>query len=221
MRRHDGFTLAESLVLIVMIAILAAILCVAFERNREKPTTSCPSNLRLLGMGELMYVQDNDGMFQGRFVGSHTATAWGPGPTEKMSWASLIEPYVKNAQLFTCPSYSGQVWVTDDVKGNYGYNLCALGADLPRYKAVGLAMVKTPAETVMLGDSVCCGLKGTGSDPRNCLYIGAGTNTLSYPNNVHPRMSCHDGGLNLVFVDGHVKWFAADSVQRGTFWARK
>ncbi len=85
-----------------------------------------------------------------------------------------------------------------------------------------LGSIKTPSQVPLLGDSVCCGLKGTGSDPRNCLYIGPGTNTTGvYPDEVHPRMSVHADGINLSFCDGHAQWYKAKNCLRGTFWANK
>ena len=59
--KKRGFTLIELLVVIAIIAILAAILFPVFAQAREKARqTSCLSNLRQLGTGMMMYVQDYD-----------------------------------------------------------------------------------------------------------------------------------------------------------------
>ena len=68
-----------------------------------------------------------------------------------------------------------------------------------------------------MGDSVCCGLKGTGSDSRNRLYIGPASSTASCADNNHPRMVVHNGRIDLSFADGHTMWFKASAVQRDTF----
>ncbi|MGQ9731528.1 MAG: DUF1559 family PulG-like putative transporter [Candidatus Zipacnadales bacterium] len=201
---------------------MAAILFPVFAKAREKARqTSCLSNVKQLTLGYLMYLQDYDETFTGRFIGAYNPSTWTPGqPTSRYSWASLIQPYVKNTQIYICPSYTTR-WTTYDVSGNYGYNLCALGVDQPRTPPVLLAQVNRPAQTVLLGGSVCCGLKGTGSDPRNCLYIGPGTNTTGvYPDECHPRMRVHNDGINLGFVDGHARWFGFQQIPRGSFWAR-
>jgi prepilin-type N-terminal cleavage/methylation domain-containing protein/prepilin-type processing-associated H-X9-DG protein len=96
MRR--GFTLIELLVVIAIIAILAAILFPVFARAREQARkTACLSNLKQIGSGILLYVQDYDETL----VPVSTGTC--PGP-DSYGWADLIYPYVKNAQLFDCPS---------------------------------------------------------------------------------------------------------------------
>jgi prepilin-type N-terminal cleavage/methylation domain-containing protein len=61
---HDPrcrFTLIELLVVIAIIAILAAILFTVFAQTREKARqATCQSNLKQLGYGVLMYIQDYD-----------------------------------------------------------------------------------------------------------------------------------------------------------------
>ncbi len=213
MRRH-AFTLIELLVVIAIIAILAAILFPVFAKAREKARqSSCSSNVKQLGLAYLQYLQDYDERFTGRYIGPYTGGTWTPGQANSdYDWAALIQPYIKNTQVYLCPSTPAR-FTHGPISSNYGYNLCALGADQPRNLAPMLAQVTSASTTVLLGESYCCGIKGTNAaDPRNCLYIGPGSNAEQ------PRMFIHNEGINLAFVDGHVKWFASQKIPRGTFW---
>jgi prepilin-type N-terminal cleavage/methylation domain-containing protein/prepilin-type processing-associated H-X9-DG protein len=62
--RKSGFTLIELLVVIAIIAILAAILFPVFAQAREQARkTTCLNNMKQIGMGFMMYVQDYDECF--------------------------------------------------------------------------------------------------------------------------------------------------------------
>lgn len=97
--RRTGFTLIELLVVIAIIAFLAAILFPVFARARENARrSSCQSNLKQIGLACLQYVQDYDETmpfarqdFQG--VGS-------------IPWHDSVQAYIKNTQVFNCPSDS-------------------------------------------------------------------------------------------------------------------
>jgi prepilin-type N-terminal cleavage/methylation domain-containing protein/prepilin-type processing-associated H-X9-DG protein len=65
-KRWRAFTLIELLVVIAIIAILAAMLLSALSSAKKKGAqTACINNLKQLGLGMQMYVNDNDSTFPG------------------------------------------------------------------------------------------------------------------------------------------------------------
>ena len=98
----QGFTLIELLVVIAIIAILAAILFPVFAQVREKARqTACLSNLRQIGLGLSMYVQDNDERFPGALQPNPTING---GTDQREPLDRQLDPYVKNDKLWFCPS---------------------------------------------------------------------------------------------------------------------
>ena len=99
-RCRKGFTLIELLVVIAIIAILAAILFPVFAQAREKARgISCLSNMKQIGTGTMLYVQDYDETFPMNFYMGQN----GPAPCVSVVWVNLM-PYIKNAQVYQCPS---------------------------------------------------------------------------------------------------------------------
>jgi len=113
-RGSHAFTLIELLVVIAIIAILAAILFPVFAQAREKARQiSCLSNLKQLGTGVMMYVQDYDESFP--FGNNWACFKEECSPLEAPKRRDTgyflgnkfqIQPYIKNEQVWFCPSDS-------------------------------------------------------------------------------------------------------------------
>src|SRR3712207_3080762 len=102
-KRVKAFTLIELLVVIAIIAVLAAILFPVFARARESGRQSnCGSNLKQLGMAFIMYQQDNDERNCPCIVSRNGVTAY--------CWPPVIDPYIKNRGVFSCPSRPQDTW---------------------------------------------------------------------------------------------------------------
>ncbi len=215
--RRKGFTLIELLVVIAIIAILAAILFPVFSRAREKARqTQCLSNVKQLVMGCLMYAQDYD-----ECIPYNVMSASG-GASSDYTWRSMILPYVKNSQLFQCPSYrapqpmySGGLdltWApsgyTPPQNGGYGINVVNW---VPNQSA---SSPPTPPYGRALGavdDGSSCMLIGEVSDAAGEVAqfdLNGGTcpyGTVVVGSN-QAAVARHNGGANYGFVDGHAKW---------------
>lgn len=99
-----GFTLIELLVVIAIIAILAAILFPVFAQAKEAAkATSCLSNTKQLGIGELLYANDYDDTV---IPWESAADSAGTTLQIQFCWVNTIQPYVKNKNILLCPSFS-------------------------------------------------------------------------------------------------------------------
>ncbi len=163
---RSGFTLIELLVVIAIVSILAAILFPVFAQAREKARqTSCLSNTRQMGTSLLMYVQDYD---EGYPLFSSPTTM-----TPRLRWPDRLYPYIKNEQIFLCPSAPrdqarksfAHTWdsALNNFRpnsaqfGGYGYNyqyfsnsrFCDAGMVCTTFHA----SVTAPAETLVIADT--------------------------------------------------------------------
>lgn len=101
-RRNRAFTLIELLVVIAIIAILAAILFPVFAQAREKARqASCLSNVKQIGLGLFMYTQDYDEKMPTAFANINAING---GGANYIPYDTQILPYIKNYQIFACPS---------------------------------------------------------------------------------------------------------------------
>jgi len=109
-RITKGFTLIELLVVIAIIAVLLAIIMPALRKVRETAKdTICKSNLKNIGLGVLMYLDDNDR----KLPNYHSANgflwydAGGnllPLSNSSAYWGIIYKPYLKETKIFGCPS---------------------------------------------------------------------------------------------------------------------
>jgi len=92
---NRGFTLIELLVVIAIIGILAGILLPVLSRARESARkTLCMSNIKQIGMGLIMYANENSESFP-------LSSASNPAMA---SLNLLYDTYISDNKVFNCPS---------------------------------------------------------------------------------------------------------------------
>ncbi|MFO7948483.1 MAG: prepilin-type N-terminal cleavage/methylation domain-containing protein [Armatimonadota bacterium] len=206
--RRRGFTLIELLVVIAIIAILAAILFPVFARAREKARqSSCLSNVKQLALGFDMYVQDYDETAP--FARDHSMTG-SQYYLSCRSWMDQVEPYVKNKQIFVCPTMKQY---TNGKKYGYSFN-AGMGYDPgydrtgPLYEGLDIAGVIYPSRTPWLADAMYTPWNYPGN--LNLLYYALAHRADLEDKHLWPE--AHNGGRNVAFVDGHAKWYKYDQM---------
>ena len=233
-RASRAFTLIEMLIVISIIALLAALLFPAFNKVREGGRTQvCSSNLRQLGLAFQQYTQDYGGRFPGSgdgYVPPANSTAcfastcngwkkgkghWVAGPANDTRAGSFLADtdspfapmkdangvtyqastqdgalfsYIKSTGSFICPSdpYGKE-------KGlSYSMN-CAL-------TLLSQTRIRTPTDIVLLVDE---------QGPNDGFFwaVNGAKASVSTGESTDELTSRHNGGGNLLFVDGHVKFY--------------
>lgn len=194
---RKGFTLIELLVVIAIIAILASILFPVFSKAREKARqTSCLSNIKQLGLAASMYSDDYDEVLPSNTIAFDNVTA-------NYTWRTMVLPYIKNTQIFICPSnkvtnpFSGGMDYGQN--GGYGMNVVhwETGVPTPPFGR-DLGGVEDASSVIFLfesdgGESI--GNDATGSNSPHGWVPSTGT-----------WWKRHNEGSNVAFVDGHAKW---------------
>jgi prepilin-type N-terminal cleavage/methylation domain-containing protein/prepilin-type processing-associated H-X9-DG protein len=103
---NNAFTLIELLVVIAIIAILAAILFPVFAQAKEAAKkTACLSNTKQIATATFMYAGDNDDtLCQTSWESENTKQSFNAAGTYQIHWTYLMQPYIKNFNIFVCNS---------------------------------------------------------------------------------------------------------------------
>ncbi len=196
MRR--GFTLIELLVVIAIIAILAAILFPVFARAREKARAiTCVSNMKQQGLAFEMYTSDYDEVYVPAY-----------------EWKGRLDPYMKNHEMWKCPSRRQLIWYY-----GHGYNAGLFASEyagpapLPAgFAGMSRAAIQSPSYKILSVEWDKCVSGPPGGDQAN--HRGPGP--CGGPMHSWAVCRIHNGGSNVLFGDGHVKWMKPEQYHSTT-----
>jgi len=229
--KKRAFTLIELLVVIAIIAILAAILFPAFARARENARrASCQSNMKSIALGITQYIQDYDEKYP-PCIQNDPPTG---NPIYSLSWAFVVQPYIKSYQVFQCPSEPAKQRAnidpstadlnTDYITDYYANNYVITSRQVYSQPPLKASQLTYSANTVLLGDGSVTNIgswDGRGaplfnrrqvdnSNNYNLIFPQTSTDTSSVGGTYGARR--HLEGANYAFTDGHVKWMKQENV---------
>jgi len=211
--RVKAFTLIELLVVIAIIAILAGILFPVFARAKEAAKkTVCLSNLRQIGTAVTLYLNDADDLFPDRrdlkAIDYRPWTTWPPSDPRGGWAATVFDPYVKNRDLWSCPSVAGSSMGSAPhvLQSPSRYWLWRFD----RYQNIELDNFWGKSPDQALSDLQISGNPTVGN-PEGLSDVELAVDPY-FPRTIPSvaanlkGVSVHVGGRNRVFVDGHAKW---------------
>lgn len=234
--RLRAFTLIELLVVIAIIAILAAILFPVFAKAREKARqTACLSNNKQIGLALMQYVQDYDStMPDGNVLAGPSGNVYGdpsnPRPAGGYAigrgYAGQIYPYIKNGQLFKCPSdaYDGPNTAnTVPVSYAFNRNLAASPESMLNKPSMTVALCEVSGAYGNVSQTGGLDLHSPSGDGGNNggSYLTGGrytTGLLGVPPRTRTQAQNaprHSDGSNFLMGDGHAKWRRGAMVSNG------
>lgn len=219
MRR--GLTYVEVLVLIGIVALVISIILPLLNRAKERSgRMRCPSNLRQIGQGLMLYAADHKGAYPRvrhvpgspltQFTGAAATQPFaenGPSPNDVTAAIFLLIRYCDMTPgVFICPGNQKPDKLDGTIASqrsnftgptNYGYSFANLYPDEAAVKMGYTLDSKTVADFVIGADRNECRNRRAALDWRTAI-----TSQIKEMNALN-----HDGeGQNVLFNDGHVEW---------------
>jgi prepilin-type N-terminal cleavage/methylation domain-containing protein len=204
-RRRFAFTLIELLVVIAIIAILSALLLPALSGAKQRARTiQCVSNLHQISLAMRLYADD----FNGLYPESGETIAWDQTDiyTLKKSWMQQLISYMKNTNAYHCPA---------DTHSSFSYfngvRAAYVAANNNR-ASVDSRQILYNSAYVLSGDTIDFTPDDADKDDYTQNCVGGAPNGTPWS-----QWQTHNLGQNILFEDGHAKWYKGYSTNEMTF----
>lgn len=193
-----------------IIAILAALLLPALSAAKQKAwATSCNSNLHQIGLGLRMFADDHDELYPE----SGASIPWDvkDPDTRNYSWMQQIYSYLQNTNAYHCP-VNPHLPASEQSPFNYFNGARAAYVITNGVAPVDSRRIKFPAAYVLSGDTAGFETDDADKDDYtfNCVG-GAADPWITMDWQIHSR------GQNMLFSDGHSKWYQGYNTNEMTF----